>query len=171
MWRKSLYWLIDWFVCFVHSYRDIAITGVCLLDNWKFLKQYLTAIVQLMFIEFYMIGRNSVLSRTFICQKCLGQLTIPLVIVTDLAQFHGTVFVCLALSQFSHFFLSDFQFFRPEYHWRDLISPNAHLVHQNWYRVSFTLQTMWGYVHRWRPTADYIIVGDPRHVALRFFLR
>jgi hypothetical protein len=32
---------------------------------------------------------------------------------------------------------SDFQIFRPEYHWRDLISRNAHLVHQNWYRISF----------------------------------
>jgi hypothetical protein len=32
----------------------------------------------------------------------------------------------------------NFQLFRPEYHWRDLSSPNAHLVHQNWYRISFT---------------------------------
>jgi hypothetical protein len=30
-------------------------------------------------------------------------------------------------------------FFRPEYHWRYLSSRNAHLVHQNWYRISFTL--------------------------------
>jgi hypothetical protein len=36
------------------------------------------------------------------------------------------------------FFSSDFQLFRPEYHWRDLSSRNAHLVHQNWYRISFT---------------------------------
>jgi hypothetical protein len=36
------------------------------------------------------------------------------------------------------FFFSDFQLFRPEYHWRDLSSRNAHLVHQNWYRTSFT---------------------------------
>jgi hypothetical protein len=35
-------------------------------------------------------------------------------------------------------FFSDFQLFRPEYHWRDLSSRNAHLVHQNWYRISFT---------------------------------
>jgi hypothetical protein len=41
-----------------------------------------------------------------------------------------------ALLQFSQFF--GFQLFRPEYHWRDLISRNAHLVHQNWYRISFT---------------------------------
>jgi hypothetical protein len=39
-----------------------------------------------------MIGINSVLILTFIGQKCLGQLTTPLVIVTDLTQFHGTVF-------------------------------------------------------------------------------
>jgi hypothetical protein len=32
---------------------------------------------------------------------------------------------------------SDFLHFRSEYHWRDLISRNAHLVHQNWYRISF----------------------------------
>jgi hypothetical protein len=31
-----------------------------------------------------------------------------------------------------HFFSSDFQLFRTEHHWRDLSSPNAHLVHQNW---------------------------------------
>jgi hypothetical protein len=37
-----------------------------------------------------------------------------------------------------HNFL-DFQLFRPEYHWKDLISRNAHLVHQNWYRISCTL--------------------------------
>jgi hypothetical protein len=36
---------------------------------------------------------------------------------------------------------SDFQLFRPEYHWRDLISPNVHLVNQNWYRISFTFKT------------------------------
>jgi hypothetical protein len=34
---------------------------------------------------------------------------------------------------------SDFQLFRPEYHWRDLISRNAHLLHQNWYCISFTV--------------------------------
>jgi hypothetical protein len=36
-----------------------------------------------------------------------------------------------------HNFFSDFQLFWPEYHWRDLSSRNAHLVHQNWYRMSF----------------------------------
>jgi hypothetical protein len=29
----------------------------------------------------------------------------------------------------------DFKLFGPEHHWRDLIS--AHLVHQNWYLVSY----------------------------------
>jgi hypothetical protein len=33
-----------------------------------------------------------------------------------------------------------FQLFRPEYYWRDLSSRNAHLLHQNWYRISFTLK-------------------------------
>jgi hypothetical protein len=39
--------------------------------------------------------------------------------------FHPTLF------QFSLLF-SDFQLFRPEHHWRNLSSRNAHLVHQNW---------------------------------------
>jgi hypothetical protein len=38
----------------------------------------------------------------------------------------------------SHFFFSDFQLFRPEHHRRDLSSWNAHLVHQNCLRISFT---------------------------------
>jgi hypothetical protein len=38
----------------------------------------------------------------------------------------------------AHLF-SDFQLFRPDHHWRDLISRNAHLVHQNWYCIGFTL--------------------------------
>jgi hypothetical protein len=41
------------------------------------------------------------------------------------------------LSALSHFF-SRFPTFRPEHHWRDLIRRNAHLVYQNWYRISFT---------------------------------
>jgi hypothetical protein len=36
------------------------------------------------------------------------------------------------LFQFLHFVFSDFQLFRPEYHWIDLSSRNAHLVHKNW---------------------------------------
>jgi hypothetical protein len=36
-----------------------------------------------------------------------------------------------------HNFLSDFQLFWPEYHWRDLSS----LVHQNWCRIRFTFHT------------------------------
>jgi hypothetical protein len=46
-----------------------------------------------------------------------------------------SIWVLLALS---HFIFSGFPSFRPEHHWRDLISRNAHLVHQNWYRISFT---------------------------------
>jgi hypothetical protein len=30
------------------------------------------------------------------------------------------------------------QLFQPQYHCRDLSSRNAHLVHENWYRISFT---------------------------------
>jgi hypothetical protein len=45
-------------------------------------------------------------------------------------------FVSSALSVFT-FFPPDFQLFRPKYHWRDLSSRNAHLVHQNWLLISF----------------------------------
>jgi hypothetical protein len=31
--------------------------------------------------------------------------------------------------------ISDFQLFRPEHYWRDIICQNACLVHQNWYRM------------------------------------
>jgi hypothetical protein len=55
----------------------------------------------------------------------------------DLAQFHGTVLVFFGSCTIFTIFVSDFQLFRPEYHWRDLSSRNAHLVHQNWYRISF----------------------------------
>jgi hypothetical protein len=41
-------------------------------------------------------------------------------------------------------FISDFQLFRSEYHWRDFSSRNAHLVHQHWCRISFTLDLYWG---------------------------
>jgi hypothetical protein len=37
--------------------------------------------------------------------------------------------------------ISDFPIFRPEYYWRDIIFRNPHLVHQNWYRINFTLCT------------------------------
>jgi hypothetical protein len=43
-----------------------------------------------------------------------------------------SIWVLSALSQF--FF--GFPTFRPEHHWRDLISWNVHLVHQTWYRIS-----------------------------------
>jgi hypothetical protein len=51
--------------------------------------------------------------------------------------FMAQYLVFSALIEFSLFF-PDFQLFRPKYHWRDLSSRNAHLVHQNWYRISFT---------------------------------
>jgi hypothetical protein len=50
---------------------------------------------------------------------------------TDWAQFHGIVFFS-ALLQISQLLL-DFQMFG-----LSTISRNAHLVHQNWYRISFT---------------------------------
>jgi hypothetical protein len=46
--------------------------------------------------------------------------------------------ICLVLSTLLQFS----QFIRPEHHWRDLICRNAHLVHQNWYRISFALQLL-----------------------------
>jgi hypothetical protein len=52
--------------------------------------------------------------------------------------FHGSVFGFPGSCTVFTIFLSDFQLFQPEYHWRDLSSRNAHLVHQNWYRISFT---------------------------------
>jgi hypothetical protein len=55
---------------------------------------------------------------------------------------HNFMALCLVFIwrffQFSHFFFSDFQLFRTEHHWRDLSCRNAHLVHQNWERISFT---------------------------------
>jgi hypothetical protein len=42
-----------------------------------------------------------------------------------------------ALLQFSHFFPT-FQLFRSEHHWGDLVTWNAHLVHQYLYHISFT---------------------------------
>ena len=43
-----------------------------------------------------------------------------------------------ALFQFPQFF--GFLTFSAECHWRDLISRNAHLVHLNWYRISFIFE-------------------------------
>jgi hypothetical protein len=51
--------------------------------------------------------------------------------------FMAQYLVFSALIQFS-IFSPDFQHFQPEYHWWDLSSRNAHLVHQNWYGISFT---------------------------------
>jgi hypothetical protein len=48
-----------------------------------------------------------------------------------------------AFVQFSQFFSSDFQLFRPEYHWGDLSNRNAHLVHQTWYRIIREGQCSW----------------------------
>jgi hypothetical protein len=38
-----------------------------------------------------------------------------------------------------HIFFPDFQLFQPEHHWKDLISRNAHLVHQSLYRIYIVL--------------------------------
>jgi hypothetical protein len=40
------------------------------------------------------------------------------------------------------FLFPNFQIFRPEYHWRDQSSRNVHMVHQNWYRISFTFKVI-----------------------------
>jgi hypothetical protein len=44
---------------------------------------------------------------------------------------YNTVFL-FPISNISDLHFLDFQLFRPEHYWRDLISRNAHLVHQNW---------------------------------------
>jgi hypothetical protein len=51
---------------------------------------------------------------------------------------HSIWFLAFFFLQLHNFIFSDFQLFRPEYHWRDFINRNAHLVHQNLYRISFT---------------------------------
>jgi hypothetical protein len=53
--------------------------------------------------------------------------------------------ICFFGSFYSFHNFSDLQLFRPEYHWRDLISRDAHLVHWNWYRISFTFEKFWNY--------------------------
>jgi hypothetical protein len=55
----------------------------------------------------------------------------------DLAQFPGTLVGFSSNSLQSNIIL-DFQTFRPEHQYRDIIGRNAHLVHQNRYRKSFT---------------------------------
>jgi hypothetical protein len=57
----------------------------------------------------------------------------------DLAKFHGTVFIIFLVGSYTDFHkkIPTFPLFRPEYHCRDLGSRNAHLVHQNLYRISF----------------------------------
>jgi hypothetical protein len=44
-----------------------------------------------------------------------------------------------------HIFISDFQLFWPEHHLCNFISGNAHLVHQSWYRFSFTFNSTFTY--------------------------
>jgi hypothetical protein len=60
---------------------------------------------------------------------------------------------------------SVFQLFWPEHHWRDFSSRNAHLVHQNWYRVSFTLLLLLTWSHLWyiqvRVIRDTLISYSP----------
>jgi hypothetical protein len=58
------------------------------------------------------LRHSSILRRIW-----LNFMTLCLVLIRRLSQFH---------------FLSDFPLFRPEHHWRDLSSRNAHLVRQHW---------------------------------------
>jgi hypothetical protein len=66
------------------------------------------------------------------------------------------LFVCLcffiALLQFSQYtcIIVDFRFVRPELHRRDLISRNAHLVHQIWYRIPFIIYSSHSYMYSFR---------------------
>jgi hypothetical protein len=56
-----------------------------------------------------------------------------------------SIWIFWLLYSFHNF--SHFQLFWPEYHWRDLSSRNAHLVHQNRYRISFYI--IWRRHHCW----------------------
>ena len=49
------------------------------------------------------------------------------------------------IDYFHRVLLSYFGFptFRFEHHWRDIICRNAHLVHQNWYRIRFIYVNLW----------------------------
>jgi hypothetical protein len=58
--------------------------------------------------------------------------------------FMALVFFPGFLHSFHNFFSRISNFFRPEYHWRDLSSRNAHLVHQDWYRISFISYRTYG---------------------------
>jgi hypothetical protein len=51
-----------------------------------------------------------------------------------------------ALSQLHNFFLG-FPTFRPKHHRGDFDSRNAHLVHQNWDRISFTIAIFWNEIY------------------------
>jgi hypothetical protein len=62
------------------------------------------------------------------------------------------------------FFFSDFQLFRPDHHWWDFISWNAHLVHQHWYRVCFTYYHCLD--HDWQTLYRWIKLG-PRGIVVR----
>jgi hypothetical protein len=75
---------------------------------------------------------------------------------------------CLVFSahtQLSHFFFPDSQLFRPDYHWRNLSSRNAHLVHQNCYRISFTSQRC--YVDNLSSACKYFLGSLYSHVNLQ----
>jgi hypothetical protein len=73
----------------------------------------------------------------------------------DLAQFHGTTFGFCAFLKFSQFLFPDVQLFRPQCHWRNLISRNMHLVHQNWHCISFT-HGAWGQEKPTHPTRNVL---------------
>jgi hypothetical protein len=95
------------------------------------------------------------------------------------------VFAFSALIQFSQFFFSHFQLFRPEYHWRDLSSRNAHLVHQNWYRINFTFVCLFLFIaaraifqlsggchhYRWQGCIFWPLLGPQGLWARRNFYR
>jgi hypothetical protein len=70
---------------------------------------------------------------------------------------HSICFFFSALVHFWRFFLfSHFQLFRAGYHWKDLSSRNAHLVHQNWYRISFTFLLLCPFDIFWGTENKYI---------------
>jgi hypothetical protein len=55
----------------------------------------------------------------------------------DLAPFH-CILGFFPFSLYCLNIISDFQTFRLQYPWGDIICRNTHLVYQHWYRISFT---------------------------------
>jgi hypothetical protein len=97
--------------------------------------------------QYYACDNNIIYNVTCLRDECCLECFIQLVTVIDALVCKVLQFTPYSWSKHTpsaqfytvYTIFSDFQIFRPEYHWRDLSRRNAHLVHQNWYRISFTL--------------------------------